>query len=913
MPTAGLMSRWVRARALAGVLALVGLGGAAASCGPRPEPPASTAREALAPRPRVEWGGCADVRLRGDAPVCAVDPARALRLWIEGTPAEPFAVSVDGQVVPAERYALDGERGHGMRVVVPPGATMLALRHPGATSERAQWSLLLEGTTPEPAPSPAQKQALVQFQRALAAGDAPAARRAAHEAHALALADGRLMYAVDVGLALAHAMIAERVDPEQVAQWLHHVEDAAARYPKGRGDLAYYRGLHLWYAGATGDAAEAFRDAARHAWRLHDETLAAEALPMYAETLAQLGYFDDARRWARVGLERARASREACDVGSVLRTVGWINLWLRRRGRDSDDPRGFLEEALAVFGDAGPCPRPDKLGGARLSLALLALDDGRLDAAAAQLGQIDRERLTADERLHVDDLALQLALAGPAGPKPRREAYRRLESSVATLDTAEARWRLHARRGRLLELDGDVAGAIEAYRSAERELDAIVRLQAVGLGRGELAERYHESTEALVSLHVDRGDVEAAWCVVREEQARRRAAALAAAVLSPRARADVDAMRQRYREEKLAAERLEAEAHALPRDEASRARAAAAAAHERASTLAHALVKTLARHAPHPRCTELSPPGPDELLLGLYPRAHDWLVLARDAAGTAVHVVTAPLPAADDREALARALLGPLGARLDAAGRVRVLAHRQAQHVDVHALPWGGEPLGARMPVSYGVELPVRPEPAAVGRRALLVADPTHTLEGAEAEVDGVAERLVAAGWSTDVIGPTDALAPGGVVLAGYDLFHYAGHAETSERLAGGGWPPYPGGDAGWAGFLELGRAGQLTVHDVTTLRAVPRAVVLAGCRTGAVELDSGQTSLALAFLVAGSEQVMASADAVVDARGPRLARALYDALVRAPGVDLAAALQSVQRELWHAGHEPAGYRTWVR
>jgi CHAT domain-containing protein len=104
-------------------------------------------------------------------------------------------------------------------------------------------------------------------------------------------------------------------------------------------------------------------------------------------------------------------------------------------------------------------------------------------------------------------------------------------------------------------------------------------------------------------------------------------------------------------------------------------------------------------------------------------------------------------------------------------------------------------------------------------------------------------------------------------------------------------------------------------VHDVTTTRPAPRAAVLAGCRTGALELDSGQTSLALAFLAAGAEQVIASAEAVEDARGARLAQALYAALGQEPGaaLDLPRAMQQAQRELWAAGEEPAGYRVWVR
>lgn len=854
----------------------------------------------------VEWGGCADVRLRDDVPVCVVDPKRALRLWIEGPPPDRLEVVVDGVTTPTEPYAVHGERGHGLRVWVPTGATELAVRVAGSPAAEAAWSLPLA-----PAAVDAPVEGVAEVGRALGRGDAKAARAAAERAHDRALRDGRLKDAVDVVLGTVGLMNQRRLDPEAVEGLLLHLEDSARRYPQGRGELASYRGVHLWYQGAIQEAAESLRDATRHALWLDDEVLAADSIPMYAEALAQLGYFDDARRWANEGL-RWLTALDPCARGSVLRTIGWVSLGLRQRGRPHDDPAAFLERALEIFGEGGSCPRPAKLGGARLSLALLALDDGRLEDAAARLEQIERHRITLDERLHVDDLEMRLLLAGPQQrPEPRRAAYRRLQQSAEAVDTAEARWRLHTRRGRMLELEGDDAGAIEAYRAAELELDVLVRLQAAGIGRGERAARYHESTERLVSRLVARGDVAAAWCLVREDQARRRTATVAPTELDGRRRTETEEAVRRYRREKLVAEELEAKAQALPRDEAQPVLDAAVEAHGRARELAHALAKALGRLAPHPRCTELSSPAAGELLLGLYPREHDWLVFASDARETTAHAV--PPPRLDgSREALATALLSPLAPRLDAARRVRVLAHGPAQSIDVHRLPWRGEPVGARVPVSYGVELAMRPGAPDPGRRALLVADPTHTLEGAEAEVELVSAALATAGWSTSVVG---VLEPGAVSLAGYDLFHYAGHAESSARPDRGGWPPYPGGEAGWAAFLELGRAGRLTVHDVTTTSAVPRAVVLAGCRTGALELDTGQTSLALAFLVAGSEQVVASAEAVEDARGARFAQALYAAVVREPGaaLDLALAMQRAQRELWAEGEEPPGYRVWVR
>jgi tetratricopeptide (TPR) repeat protein len=852
---------------------------------------------------RADWGGCDDVRLRDDVPLCLVDPERPLHLWIEDPRAERVEVVVDGKTVAAERHTIDGEPGQGLRVRVPAGAAELVIRVVEETSIEPMGSLALAAMSTDP-PSATFRKALREIKRAFDEDDVTALERAVERAFGLALADGRLRDAVDLGLGLVFQLDQLRLHPELAAALLQLVEDAAARYPKGRGDLACYRGLHLWYQGAVQEAAESLRDAARIAVRLEDEVLAAESIPMYAEALAQLGYFEDARRWAREGLRLVRQG-EQCDIGSVLRTVGWLNLRLRQRGHPHDDPVPILEEALQVFGAGGTCPRPDKLGGARLSLALLALDEGRLDDAASQLEQIDRDTVTLDERVYVDDIEVRLSLARAEDPTRRWQAYRRLQLSVRATDTADARWRLHTRLGLLLERDGYRASAVDAYRVAERELDALVRLQAVGIGRGQLADRYHESTAALVSLLVERGAVDEAWCIARQEQARRRTVALTAfGVVQP---PEIEEKIQRYRREKLAAETLEVEAHGLPRDEAQSALRTAAELHGRARGLANELMKTGEQLTP--RCSELSAPGVNELLLGLYPRERDWLVFASDELETTVHSV--PTPHLDERpEALAAALLEPLGSRLAAAGRVRVLAHREAQRIEVDRLPWCGEPLGARLPVSYGVELPVQADPAALAYRALLLADPTATLEGAEVEVELIDERLIAAGWSTSVGGSSE---PGMVSPAGYDLFHYAGHAEASERPEHGGWPPYPGGDRGFAAFLELGFGGRLTAHDVMATRAAPRTAVLAGCRTGALDLDTGQTSMALAFLVAGAEQVVASAEKVQDARGAGFARGFYEALVHEPGVDLVLAMQQAQRELLEAGEEMAGYRVWVR
>src|SRR5690606_15558340 len=170
------------------------------------------------------------------------------------------------------------------------------------------------------------QRARAELGRAIGRGDAEAAGQIARRAVDALLAEGHLQEAVDLGLQVVFLLDQWRLDPELAAGVLEHVEPLAQRYPKGRGDLAAYRGLHHWHHGETQDAADLLREAARHAVELEDIALAADSLPIYAESLAQLGYFEDARRWAREGLRLVRERERPCELGSALRTVGWVSL-----------------------------------------------------------------------------------------------------------------------------------------------------------------------------------------------------------------------------------------------------------------------------------------------------------------------------------------------------------------------------------------------------------------------------------------------------------------------------------------------------------------------------------------------------------------------------------------------------------
>ena len=266
-----------------------------------------------------------------------------------------------------------------------------------------------------------------------------------------------------------------------------------------------------------------------------------------------------------------------------------------------------------------------------------------------------------------------------------------------------------------------------------------------------------------------------------------------------------------------------------------------------------------------------------------------------------------PLDPKADPGQLSQRLLAPFGPRLARARRVRVLGYGPLSDVDFHALPFRGEPLGKHRQVVYSLDLPPAPEgrPSGVSdSTVLVVADPGGNLPEARREGDEVAGLLrgrrllvvAAVGPQHRLSGPR--MRP---MLAGAELFHYAGHGRFAAP-------------DGMGSELPLAEGTSLAVADVLALpaNAVPRRVVLAGCETGRVERQAGAgLGLAQAFVLAGSEEVLASARSVDDG----VARALSTRLHRTDAPSLGEALRlargTLSREL--PSRDWAAFRVIVR
>lgn len=863
----------------------------------------------------VEWGHCFEVTRREGAIVCIYDPEDPVRIWIQHPRANEARVWVDGAAVEVDPYVLPEEPfGFGYRIPLSPGAEELVVEVPEGENNPRTWGLLLIDreslrrlqADEEVSAPPVQKA----YAKAFSAMDSARLVELNDSMVEWYLAHDQRMRAAYTHVATAFALQEQR-NFEAAEEVLDSARKFGEGVPEVTQALDCHKGLVRWSQGRLHESAVALRDVVRHSLRIEYRVGLADSTHIYAEALAELGYHQEARRWGKRALEYMRTP---CGRALVLRNNGWTNLLLRAHGRPHDDPSKLLDAAIEIY-RAPESECASRESGARLSLALLALEDGRIDDAGPHIQAVDETTLSQEDRVRVADLRVRLSRAVGDPPEAQREALRELEAAAEALGDDDGQWRVATRRGELLASLGEVEPAIEALEEAERVLDRLVRIQAlVGVGRTATADRYLDGTVALVSVLVEAGRLDEALCVARRARARRRSAVAGLDGLPSADRERLQSSAVRYREHKRRAEELLESLASLPLDREASVRHEAAQTMAEANQIVDEIVEESMTAATSPTCEDLVPPEPGELLIDLFPREGDWLVLTDD--GRAVEVAAVETPAEDEgAEALARRLLEPIDARLEAASRIRVLAHREAQEVELHQLPWRGRPLLASRPVAYGVELPRRERPASEGTpRALLLADPSHTLVNAEAEVEAVRERLQRAGWATDrpeLGAGTEGLGERG--FTGYSLLHYAAHTEVDDALAQRVWPPYPGGVAAGQPFLQLGPASRLDAPAIIARRPVPPIAFLAGCETGVVELDAGSTSVALAFLLADGQQVVASREALADDVAVELAERFYDALVEEPTLDAARAMHRVQQAWSEQGRGVVPYRVWVR
>lgn len=830
----------------------------------------------------VEYAGCREVWLE-DVPRCVLDPDEPLLLWVDHPDPSRVELRVDGEPWQGRVERVEGLEGFRVALELPPTADVVDVVF--SDPSVPPWSLLVTG----------RASATDRAPRVLSSKD-------------LVVEYGKVFAAAGAG------------DHQGALQRLDELEEHAVRFPKGRANHATLLGIVQWWQGRYYDAAVSLREGVLFATRFDDDGTRTDALPLYAAVLAELGFVDAAAQWARRALkiDHANPGLFSCDQRAKLRsTLGWVGFLQTVQGSEPfEDARRLLHDGLDLVRPGGACQDRSIVPGLLLTLALFDLHRGDAIDALARLGEVDLADATPDQRVRLADARVQALLVASPSPEAVNDALLELEKAVARTESAEGHWRLALRRGDVLAAHGDLADAIERYREAEGFAREIIELAAVGVGRETAALLHAQSTEHLVSALVGLGRIDDAFHAAREAQAR-KLHAVSVAVEDSDDRTEIARLSATYTEER---DRLDRELEKADRGathEAVQLRAAVRSSERELAKAADAILRE--RSTWVPTHEDLVPRAEGELLLGLYPMQGGWFVFVQDAQDTDVrwlaggprHVLEDPL--------LGQELLDPWSERLQRASKVRVLASGRAHHVDVHLLAWSGATLIEHKVVVYGAELPALerdPDAEAMDRRALLVADPTRDLSGPSEEVATVGGALVKRGWDLGE-GP---LLRGEAYrervlrqLEGADLFYYAGHAaHDGPHGQGLSLPPYAGGTPTLPAQLELASGTTLEIQDILTLTLVPRHVVLNGCQTGVPSGVGEGMSLALAFLVAGAEEVVATLEDEQD----ELGLAIGEGLARELSSDidgLAGGLQRTQARMLGRGERVGKYRVWVR
>lgn len=686
------------------------------------------------------------------------------------------------------------------------------------------------------------------------AGDAASARphylralaclRAAHDVPVSAMALAGLAH-VETRLGHVDAARARHAEILAAAEANHLAPEAA----RATNDL----GAIEWEAGELGTALERWRRAlaiAREAGDLPDVVLAASnvgfALTETGNADAALALYDS------LGAVCRAARRN--DLANVLDARRVEGLFAQHR---LDDAQALLDRIAAASGadavETGP----------RTALLRCQLLRARgHDADAVALAQ--------------RELAPRLA-AMPAAP--------RLESTIEI--------------ARELRLAGRVGEAL--VRAAEAESLAIATSQPTQLpgARVELALALRESgarTAALAAF--DRAD--SAWRAVRE------------VAIDPRWRETRGSLGA-Y----IAVERADAQLDGADRDPARIARAFDGLQAHKARTLLER--RHGARTAPAAVTLARLRAGvlrEGELLLDAHVSSARTLVFAVTRRGARL----VRLPGGDTLrsrlDAYAELLRTPGAGAEDAAVRARAASAvaslllapfapelRASRHVVLSCdgalarLPWAelslpgdAKPLDERASVSFvpsATTLATLRSDAPRGGRVLACAggaDAAHpALAGAVREVAWLREHVA------DVrVRDASAGAPTAADLAGFDVLHFAGHAQAiAER-------PWESGllFGSSSATPARGRTPWLTAGRVAAMRTTPSLVVLAGCGTVATNggVGEGPVGLPNAFLAAGAEAVVGTLWDVDDRAADAFTRELYARLLRGERVAAAAA-----------------------
>lgn len=868
---------------------------------------ASTTPPSAAPaRVSVAYGGCDEVR-RG--PVCLVADTATITLWLAEPSAKP-TVRIDDDVVDARIRTVDG--GWQVQVPVTSNASILSL----GLGDDATWSM---GIAPQPdrdeealarlraADRTEQKAIAVE---AMANAKSPAARAkwasrvarierdlgsaewvASFEASIRAHRENGCLDALVNDLAVLSFGLRQQGSFSRAAEALQEMEALFDEMPLARIAHGYFRGMLAHHRGDPRTALESLEEVRSWSLRLADAEYRDPALVLEVILLSSLDREAEVERRLEELRRRAEEVTDVCLRASHLNNIAWFGKRLPSTARLI-----AASEAVRLF--SVDCDRPARLRNSELTLAQTLLSSNRLDELEALLEGIGRE-FDAGLLSFDQEIAFQLTSAEVAvrrgQPQRALRVFRRVATVTGLHIEPSLHWEALTGVARVLELDGALDKAREAYAASDSFLDRLLLAIPLGEGRSSFVDSRLSATKRRLEVLL-RLDRRAEAVAVARQSVRRRqmVGQLAARIagLSPEQQKQWDQRVDDYRASRDALATAAENAWKMSRQASVREQERLEAASARLSRDFEELLAIAGVTSDRPN-DEL---GPNEAEIVLHPGRHRTHLFVRSA--TDVHYVALEGSAPSGAEVLssvARIAPGVLGSRLDIVSADDLTTPLHVAMLD--------ERLGPFELVEYSVGGEARARPETASPRALLVIDPDGTLPGARAEALTLQRALEGADIAVDVLQGPAATRTALVELLeanDYQLLHFAGHASAS-------------GIDGWDSHLRLAGGERFDLPDIFAVEKVPQIVVLSSCDGGRGK-DSPSLGLAQGFVARGARAVIAADGRVGDAIAKRMTVELYASLDPSFWDDPTRWLARVQRRMWTQNQRGwQGYRAYVR
>lgn len=559
-----------------------------------------------------------------------------------------------------------------------------------------------------------------------------------------------------------------------------------------------------------------------------------------ALTYFVLGYDEDSREAA----SRVDGSSWLAAQSNLL----WLAVLRREADPREPDPVPELQELLVE-----PKLRPETARNVRLNLAIGLTQNQHFDAASELLDEVDFDALELRSRLFADIAEARVA-AGWGQLDHAREVLNEALELAGQSPDADLELRVHHELAQLEHDAGDIEMARQHYANAEDTIHARLAKFGPSADLSALSGAHTKHRAKYLLMLRELGELSELRCVMVGARARhyQQLAARSWAL-------DDDPERsKRLREIAKLRDELE-QGIAKNWDATSAERVRLKKQWEKQRTEIARLYAELDRNLEPGDLAQICAPWTatehGRLLMhpGLTPG--QW-IFAFERAGN----IDAFTLVRGEREL--PAFVDEIHAQLDARGHLEQLTQLTVVSLDELVTADFHTRLHARarpIEVRYSLGLGARPSTPHT-TNALVYASTQGALPGAERATSGIARNLQQA-WSVSREWPTTldpSLRP--------ELLLYTGHGASA-------------GTFGFGSYLDLGGAGPLTSAQIIAQRWGPRVVVLGTCEggTSSEEAVDGGMNMATAFLLAGSEVVIASDERVLDPVGAELLCLLFE------------------------------------